>query len=193
MQVELLIRSTAERFEAQLLKRHGRGKGKGGGGIDDATVDTEYDDNAALVRTSLFAFDTAMEDLVVPSLSLTKAVAVREMTVKLETALLSFPNSAAARLKDLKEVAKMAGSGGKAKEAKAPSDRSVDVGLDLVAMVRPDGFGSLQGFVGYQLGGNNVIVGVHNDADSPDVIGQFGGTRPPFLRIQPKLKLDVEL
>jgi len=194
VQVGLLEDSTLKRFEAVLLRKYsGRGP-KGGGGIDDATVHTVYDDNAAMVRTAVFAFDTAMDDLVLPSLSLTKAKAVREMTAKLESALAVFPDSAAARLKSLREVAKAANKQ-HAPEVKAapPSDRSMNVGLDLVAMVRPDGFGSLQGFVGYQLGGNNMIVGIHNDADSPDVIGQFGGTRPPFLRIQPKLKIDVEL
>ena len=30
-------------------------------------------------------------------------------------------------------------------------------------------------------------------ADDPGVISQFGGVRPPFMRVQPKLKLDVEL
>ena len=49
----------------------------------------------------------------------------------------------------------------------------MDIGLDLVAMIRPDGFGNLQGFGGYQLGGNNIIVGVHNYADDPGVISQL--------------------
>jgi len=193
VQVRILVENTVKRFEAQLLKKYNRGKGQGGGGIEDTTVDTEYDDNAAMVRSALFVFETVMEDLVVPSLSLTKAKAVREMQVKLETALLTFPDSAAARLKNLKQVAKAANRQAKPKEKASPSDRSVDIALDLVAMIRPDGFGSLQGFVGYQLGGNSMILGVHNDADSPDVIGQFGGKRPPFLRFQPKLKVDVEL
>jgi len=194
VQVGLLEDSTLKRFEATLLRKHSSKGTKGGGGIDDASVDTTYADNAAMVRSAVFAFDIAMDDLVLPSLSLTKAKAVREMTTKLETALLTFPDSAAARLKNLKEVAKAANKQ-KALEVKTapPPERSMDVGLDLVAMVRPDGFGSLQGFVGYQLGGNNMIVGIHNDADSPEVIGQFGGTRPPFLRIQPKLKVNVEL
>merc|ERR1712150_1900 len=194
VQVRILVENTVKRFEAQLLKKYNSGKGKGGGGIEDNTVDTEYDDNAAMVRSALFSFETAIQDLVVPSLSLTKAKAVREMQVKLETALLTFPDSAAARLKALKQVERAASRQAKPKKGKTgPSDRSVDFALDLVGMIRPDGFGSLQGFVGYQLGGNSMILGVHNDADSPDVIMQFGGKRPPFLRFQPKLKVDVEL
>ena len=60
-------------------------------------------------------------------------------------------------------------------------------------MIRPDGFGNFQGFAGYNMGPHSVTVGLHNDADDPSTIAQFGGVRPPFFRIQPKLKLDVEL
>ena len=69
----------------------------------------------------------------------------------------------------------------------------MDLGLDLVAMLRPDGFGSLQGFAGYNMGGNSVTFGIHNDADDPATIAQFGGVRPPLLRIQPKLRVNVEM
>eukprot|EP00977_Amphora_coffeiformis_P005971 scaffold1271_cov167-Amphora_coffeaeformis.AAC.6 len=51
----------------------------------------------------------------------------------------------------------------------------------------------LQGFCGYQLGGNSLTFGIHNDADDPQVIAQFGGVRPPLLRVQPKLRVDVEM
>ena len=49
---------------------------------------------------------------------------------------------------------------------KQPTEGSVSVALDLIAMVRPDGFGNLQGFAGYQLGPHSVTVGVLNDADA---------------------------
>jgi hypothetical protein len=42
-------------------------------------------------------------------------------------------------------------------------------------------------------GGNSITFGVHNDADDPQVISQFGGVRPPLLKVQPKLRVDVEL
>jgi len=77
---------------------------------------------------------------------------------------------------------------------KPPTERSVDFGLDLVAMIlRPDGFGNLQGDNNYRW--KYLFVRVHNDADEPGVIviAQFGGERPPFLRVQPKLKVDIEL
>jgi hypothetical protein len=43
------------------------------------------------------------------------------------------------------------------------------------------------------MGGNSLTFGVHNDADDPQTIAQFGGVRPPLLRVQPKLRVDVEL
>jgi hypothetical protein len=177
VQVEILEKSTLKKFNAALLRKHGK----------DLNIETFYNDNAAAVRSAAFTFDSAIDDLEVPSLSLTKAKASQEINTKLNSALLSFPDSPAARLKSMKGVTKVVN------KQKQPSEPSVDLGLDFVAMIRPDGFGNLQGFAGYQLGGNNIIVGVHNDADSPDVISQFGGKRPPFIRVQPKLKVDVEL
>lgn len=180
-QTEILEKSTLKKFKSTLLKTIGK---------DSEGTDKFYDDNAAAVRSSAFTFDTAMEELEVPSLSLTKVAPVQEFKIKLDTTLLEFPESPEVRLKTVKQIKRAAS------KEKEPSERSVDFGLDLVAMIRPDGFGNFQGFAGYQVGGGvvgQVIVGVHNDADAPDVISQFGGTRPPFVRVQPKLKVNVEL
>lgn len=186
VQVDILEKSTLNQLNAELLRKHNAAA------IDEkksssASVEKFYNDNAAAVRSAAFAFDTALEKLEVIPLGLVKSNASRDMKTKLNAALLSFPESPAARLKGMKEVARVAN------KQKKPTERRIDLGLDLVAMIRPDGFGNFQGFAGYQLGGNNFILGVHNDADSPDVISQFGGLRPPFIRIQPKIKVDVEL
>lgn len=178
VQVELLEKSTLKKFNAMLLRQHAK---------DNVGKEEFYNENAAAVRAAAFSFEAAVEEVEVPSLSLTKASAVSEIDKKLNTALYEFPDSPAARLKNMGAVSKAVN------KRKKPSERKIDVGLDFVAMLRPDGFGNLQGFAGYQLGGNNIIVGVHNDADAPDVISQFGGKRPPFVRVQPKLKLDIEL
>lgn len=178
VQVENLEKSTLKKFNALLLRKHGK---------DKEGTESFYNENAAAVRSAAFSFETAMDDLEVPSLSLTKTKASKEIANKLNTALLTFSDSPMARLKDMKKVSRTVS------KQKKPSERSVDIALDFVAMIRPDGFGNFQGFGGYQFGGNQIIVGVHNDADAPDVISQFGGKRPPFLRVQPKLKVDVEL
>lgn len=177
LQVEILEKSTLKKFNSLLLRKF----------KDNDGTEQFYNDNAAAVRSAAFAFDSGMNDLEIPSLSLTKNKANQEISTKLNSALLSFPDSPAARLKQMNQVSRAVN------KQKQPTERKVDLGLDLVAMIRPDGFGNLQGFGGYQLGGNNIIVGLHNDADEPGVISQFGGKRPPFLRVQPKLKVDVEL
>jgi len=174
-----LEKTTMKRLRAKLL-RHVNNNDMG-----EATE--AIDNNAAALRAATFAFETSMGDLEVPALGLYKDKPVREMTARLNDELMTFPDSAPAKLKRAKQVKKVV-----SKERK-PSQRAIDFGLDLVAMLRPDGFGSLQGFAGFQLGGNSLTFGVHNDADDPQVIAQFGGVRPPLLRVQPKLRVDVEL
>jgi len=182
LQIQVLEKNTLRKFNAELLRKYNSGSE----GIGTSKF---YQDNESAVRNAFFAFESSAKNLEVrtSSLTLTKDKACALITEKLNSDLLSFPDSPAAKLKSMKEVTKATS------KKKEPTKRSVDLGLDLVAMIRPDGFGNFQGFAGYQLGGNNVIVGLHNDADSPDVISQFGGVRPPFLRVQPKLKVDVEL
>ncbi len=174
-QVTNLEKSTIKKLRAQLLKKL------------DVPVEDAPSENASTMRAASFAFDSTMSDLEVPSLSLTKAKACREMETKLTDEVMGFADSPLAQIKRTKKVTKVTS------KDKKPGQRSIDFGLDLVAMLRPDGFGSLQGFAGYQLGGNSITFGVHNDADDPQTIAQFGGLRPPLLRIQPKLRVDVEM
>jgi hypothetical protein len=155
---------------------------------NNESVESIMGNNAATMRKEALLFETSMEDLEVPELGLTKDRPVRELASKLNDALTTFPDSPAAKLQRTQQVTKVVN------KEKEPGQRSLSFGLDLVAMLRPDGFGSLQGFAGYQLpGGNSITFGVHNDADDPQVIAQFGGVRPPLLRVQPKLRVDVEM
>jgi hypothetical protein len=174
-QVHNLEQSTLKRFNAGLLRT-----------MNDP-VESVMDSNAAALRKETFTFETLMDDLEVPGLGLTKVKAARELTAKLNDALVAFPDSPAAKIKRTGRVNKVVN------KEKKPGQRGVDFGVDLVAVLRPDGFGSLQGFAGYQMGGNSLTFGVHNDADDPQTIAQFGGVRPPLLRVQPKLRVDVEL
>ena len=178
VQMGILEKSTLKKFNHSLLKKMSKD------GLDAAKF---FEDNATALRTALFAFETSAALLEIPSLSLTKSNAVRDVTGKLNNALMTFPDSPAAKIKAMKKV------GQTVSKQKKPSEGSINLTLDVVAMIRPDGFGNLQGFAGYQLGPHSVTVGCHNDADDPQVIAQFGGVRPPFIRVQPKLKLDVEL
>ena len=174
-QVANLEKNTLKKFKAELLR------------MLDTPAEDAPTENAAAMRAASFSFDSIVEDFQVPSLSLTKDKPCRDMEAKLTDELMAFPSSPQAKLKLTKKVEKVTN------KEKKPGQRSIDFGLDLVAMLRPDGFGSLQGFAGYQIGGNSITFGVHNDADDPQVISQFGGVRPPLLRIQPKLRVDVEM
>jgi len=174
-QIINLERSTLKKFKSKLLR------------TSASSEESAFDDNAAAMRTAAFAFESTVENLTVPTLGLTKDKAVREMSAKLNDALRDFPDSPEAQLKRMRAITKTT-----SRERK-PNSRALDLGLDLVAMIRPDGFGSFQGFAGYNMGGNSLTVGVHNDADDPQVISQFGGVRPPLLRVQPKLRVDLEM
>ncbi len=177
-QMSILEKSTLKKFNNALLSKMGK---------DNADSKDFFENNAAALRTAAFAFEAKASTLEVPGLSLSKSKAVQDMAGKLNNALMTFPDSPAAKIKAMKKVEQSVS------KQKKPSEGSIDFALDFVAMIRPDGFGNLQGFAGYQLGPHSVTVGVHNDADDPQVIASFGGVRPPFIRVQPKLKLDVEL
>ena len=174
-QVANLEKSSLKKCRAQLLKKL------------DVSPEDAPSENAAIIKSAAFAFENTMMDLQVPSLSLTKDQACRDMEAKLADEVLTFADSPAAQIKRTKKVSKVTN------KEKKPGQRALDFGLDLVAVLRPDGYGSLQGFAGYQAGGNSVTFGIHNDADDPQTIAQFGGVRPPLLRIQPKLRVDVEM
>eukprot|EP00532_Pseudo-nitzschia_australis_P012442 CAMPEP_0168220074 /NCGR_PEP_ID=MMETSP0140_2-20121125/8990_1 /TAXON_ID=44445 /ORGANISM="Pseudo-nitzschia australis, Strain 10249 10 AB" /LENGTH=536 /DNA_ID=CAMNT_0008148679 /DNA_START=242 /DNA_END=1852 /DNA_ORIENTATION=- len=155
--------------------------------LDVTPAEDVPSENAAFIRKAMFDFDIGMSELEVPSLSLTKVKPCRDMEAKLTDKVINFSDSPAAQIKRTKKVTEAVS------KEKKPGQRSLDLGLDLVAVLRPDGFGSLQGFAGYQMGGNSFTFGIHNDADDPATISQFGGVRPPLLRIQPKLRVDVEM
>jgi len=188
-QVSNLEGTTLTKFRNQLLKKTISSSTDGTG--KNGLYDREQQNNeisAAIVRAAASSFEATVESLEVPSMGLTQAKASRIFNDKLYAELESFPDSALARIKRSNAVSKVVN------RERKPQERSVSVGLDLVAVLRPDGFGSLQGFCGYQLpGGNSITFGVHNDADDPSVISQFGGMRPPLLRVQPKLRVDVEM
>lgn len=178
-QVANLENRCLKRFNAELLATVNR----------NDSVESVMDTNAAAMRKQALLFETVVDDLSVPELGLMTEKAARDLTPKLNDALAAFPDSPAAQIKRTRKVANVV-----SQSRKKPGKRSMDIGLDLVAMLRPDGYGSLQGYAMYALpGGHSLTFGVQNDADDPAVLAQFGGVRPPLLRVQPKLRFDVEL
>lgn len=174
-QVAVLETATVARFQAQLVRTW------------NGVTDSGSYPHAKTLQAAQAYFEARLRDLEVDGLCGTQET-VTDITNKLHVALEAFPESPAARLKVQQKIRAVV------EKQRNPTERKVKFGMDVVTMIRPDGFGNFQGFVGYQLLGMwNLIVGVQNDADSPEVISQLGGVRPPFVRIQPKLKVDVEL
>lgn len=174
--VEAIKAAALKRLQKQLIKTV----------LSDAEMQVET--GAQALREQSLIVETTLEKVQVPSLGLTKENVIRGIIAELNNAVMTFSDSPSAKILRMNQVKKVVN------KEKKPGERSVELGLDLVAMLRPDGFGSLQGFVGYNLpGGNSITFGVHNDADDPQTISQFGGVRPPLLRVQPKLKVNVEM
>jgi hypothetical protein len=73
-------------------------------------------------------------------LSLTCSIDKSPIWKHLNDAIDAFPDSPTAKLKRTQKVKKVVS------KEKKPGGRAFGFGLDLVAMLRPDGFGSLQGF-----------------------------------------------
>eukprot|EP00591_Stephanopyxis_turris_P000296 CAMPEP_0195521384 /NCGR_PEP_ID=MMETSP0794_2-20130614/18581_1 /TAXON_ID=515487 /ORGANISM="Stephanopyxis turris, Strain CCMP 815" /LENGTH=539 /DNA_ID=CAMNT_0040650925 /DNA_START=79 /DNA_END=1698 /DNA_ORIENTATION=- len=196
-QIAICETNAVKRLQRTLLNQRKKGdstKANAAAAQDaNAAASAIYDDNAAAVRSAAFAFDTSASDLEVPPLNLLKTSYSANLSAKLHDALNKFDDSPAAKLQDLMRVSKTANREAKIKKQQQGNEPSLEVGLGLTAMFRPDGYGNLQGFAGYSMGPHTLTVGCQNDADSPETISQFGGVRPPFLRVQPKLNLDVEL
>jgi len=182
-QMSSLQKTALAKFNASLLEKDAKSPAAG----STKATEIDYDEERASIRTAAFKFDTAASALEVPSLALKKDRYVADTTTKLGEVLEKFPDSPEAQLRRIGRIKR------KASKPRAPKQRAINAGVNLVAMIRPDGFGNFQGFAGYSLGPHGVIVGVHNDADAPDTINTLGGVRPPFVRIQPKLDLDISL
>lgn len=146
-----------------------------------------YDENAAMIRSAMFAYDAILSSLEVPTLNLYKSKHIQTFETKLYNTLSTIDDTNQSQLMKMDTITS------KSNKSKGPKDKSINVGVALVSMIRPDGFGNMQGFVGYNLGPHSVTVGYHNDADAPETISQFGGVKPPLLRIQPKLNFFIEM
>ena len=143
------------------------------------------DDIQQELRSALFRFQTAVEELNFSSkeLDLNASGALQDLTSTLQAIAKDFPDSNAAKLEALRrmdsQVMKPRSKGrGRGRASSRTSNkkgkRAVQIGLNLVGMLRPPGFGNLQGFVGYNalslLGlPLELLLGIQNDGDSPEV------------------------
>lgn len=179
-QMEFIEKMSLQQFQSTLVRNNKK---------KTTSSNKEYDNNAAAIRAAVFAYDTIVSNLEIPTLNLYKTKHIQTFESKLYNTLSSIEETTPSQLMKLDTIGKKSAKS----QTKAPKDKSVNVGVSLVSMIRPDGFGNMQGFVGYNLGPHSCTVGYHNDADAPETISSFGGVKPPLLRIQPKLNFDIEL
>lgn len=143
-----------------------------------------------LMRQCLFDLKSQLADIEVQELGLTAESQMSDLSAALEAQLAEFPESSAFKLVELKKLEKQV-----SKPQKKKGNRSVNVGLSLMGMLRPPGYGNLQGYAGYAtslLGlPFDLLLGVHNDGESPEVLGD--DREYPILRLQPKVHFDIDI
>lgn len=146
------------------------------------------------MRNTLLRFKASVGDLDVKGIDgidLEYSTELADLSATLKTQLKEFPESITARLEAMRKIDKQV-----KKPRKRKGKRAVNIALNLVGMLRPPGFGNLQGFIGYgalSLLGLplELLLGIQNDGDAPEIIGD--DREHPILRLQPKVHFDVDL
>eukprot|EP01038_Epipyxis_sp_PR26KG_P010787 gene10787-14484_t len=146
------------------------------------------------LRQAVFDFNAQIADLEDEKLGLKTSEYIQTMTSNLESILKEYPESAACKLEEVKKYGKALKlnkrTGGKKK-----GKRGINLAFNLVGMLRPPGYGNLEGFVGYAtslLGFPlDLMLGVQNNGESPEIMGE--DREYPILRIQPKVNFDIDL
>lgn len=148
-------------------------------------------DQQQVIRDAIYRFKKASAELEGEGLGLSSSDVQAELSTKFQEEAKEFPESNAAKLDGLRRMEKQV-----KKPRRKKGKRAVNLTLNLVGMLRPPGYGNLQGFVGYNgLSFFGVPVetlfGVQNDGDAPEILGE--DREQPILRLQPKVHFDIDL
>jgi len=143
------------------------------------------------VRDAVYRYKTAAAELEGEGLGLGSLEELADLSARLLEDAKEFPESNTAKLDALRRMDKQV-----KKPKRKKGKRAVNLTLNLVGMLRPPGYGNLQGFVGYNglsLFGVPVetLLGVQNDGDAPEILGE--DREQPILRLQPKVHFDIDL
>ena len=119
------------------------------------------------MRTAYGEFEIDAGEIEAKALGLDGAEAKEETRSHLKSVLEEFAESPGAKLEAVRKF------DNKSKQSQRKKERGVNIGHNLVGMLRPPGNGGLQGFIGYSTGlfglPLDLLLGVHNDGDSPEV------------------------
>jgi hypothetical protein len=187
-QLVLLEYTAADSFREKLVKLL-RSKPFNQGGTNKETagaaVPVEEPERAAL-RETVAEFRAQAAELEDAELGMVLTDdRVDEVTAALEQLMAEFPESSLAKLEEVRKLERYttaaAATSGRERGTTVPGRgrrrrglaRALGVSLGLVGMLRPPGFGNLQGFVGYATSvfGTplDLLLGVQNDGDAPEV------------------------
>jgi hypothetical protein len=152
-------------------------------------MEVPSDEEQRLLRKVSYDFQLSATEIEIPTLNLLSTDAQGELNTSLKSALEEFADSPFAKLEAVRKVERQSHRTHRQKQ------KGLNIALNLVGMLRPPGNGGLQGFVGYSSGllGLPVefLLGVHNDGDSPEIVGE--DREHAILRLQPKINFDVNL
>lgn len=171
-QISLLQTQITKQFRRSLISL----AVSGGNNEEEAKTEAQSKEEEQQVRKALFDFRALALELEVESIGLVSNAAQTELSTALQTMATEFPESSFGRLEAVKKLereTKRPKKKGKKGVKGAKGKRAINIGLNLVGMLRPPGYGNLQGFVGYStalLGlPFEILMGVQNDGDSPEV------------------------
>lgn len=128
------------------------------------------------LRTSLFDFKMIAAEYEVEEIpGLNSDSSLTELTATLESLMKDFSETPTSKIDEIRKIERIARANpGPRRKKNGSGKSSVNVVLNLVGMLRPPGYGNLQGFLGYATGilglPLELLLGVQNDGDSPEVI-----------------------
>ena len=142
------------------------------------------------MRSMLFEFKSIISDIEIEEFDLKlTASLISEFSALLQDTARQLPESSQAKLNTIRRLDLIS------KSQKKKNTAGINVGMNIVGMLRPSGFGNLQGFVNYGttiLGlQTELLLGFQNDGDSPEVYGD--DREYPVLRLQPKFHFDIDV
>jgi len=155
--------------------------------MDEDVVKANKEEEQQALRNALMEFTMLAAELEVEELGMTSTAAQSELSTALQTIATEFPESSIGRLEAIKKMEKQTRK--PKKKRGVGKGKAINIGLNLVGMLRPPGYGNLQAFVGYatsMLGlPLELLLGIQNDGDSPEIMGE--DREYPLLRLQPKV------
>ena len=156
LQLDILYNQVTDNFKKSIIQL--------------ARVHPEVPKEEALqvMRKLTYDFQMSASELELVSLGFNSTEVQNELTTNLKTILEDFSDSPAGKLEAVRKF------DNQAKRSQRQKQKGINIGLNLVGMFRPPGNGGLQGFAGYSTGifglPLELLLGVQNDGDSPDVI-----------------------